>query len=309
MTTRTEEIRAGSPPPRSRRPWILAVILVLVLLGGLLATVVVARHDRSSALAELRVRDTVVSVAAKGASLARGAEGQSLHVGDVVQTDGQGQAQVDYFDGSLTRLDSDTRFVIRELSNGRGGRRISLDVKAGRTWNRVVRLSSSNDRYEVHMANAVATVRGTTFVVDCRKAPKCFVIAVEDTTHVKSEDGTEMDVADGDCVVLNADGSMEECSPAARKHLVGDEWFKSMQIEDELIGLPTVTLSPSPSPSPTEEPPFVPRRAPPPTATPTRTLPPLPTDNPNETPHPSHTPLGTPNPTAPPPTPSGTPST
>src|SRR5439155_16104901 len=134
---------------------------------------------------------------------------QTLSVGDVVQTDSSGQAQVDYFDGSLTRLDSDTRFVIETLQKGPNGRHISLDVKAGRTWNRVARLTSSNDRYEVHMANAVATVRGTTFIADCRThAPRCFIIGIEDTTHVKSEDGSELDVSDGDCVELTPDGGL-----------------------------------------------------------------------------------------------------
>jgi FecR-like protein len=304
MTTRTQELRTSAPPPRRRRPWLIALVLVLVLIAGLLVTAVVARQG-DEALAELRVRDTDVQVAAKGAGLAKGAEGQSLTVGDVVQTDNSGQAQVDYFDGSLTRLDVNTRFLIRELSNGPSGRKISLDVKAGRTWNRVVRLSSTSDRYEVHMANAVAVVRGTTFIVDCRVQP-CAIGAVEDTTHVVSEDGSEVDASDGDCYVLTEDGGIEPCDKATRKRVMGGSWVKMNKAEDELIGLPPVETE-SPSPSPTEEAPaFVPRRAPAPTPTPRRTLPPLPTDDPNATPNPSETPFGS-TPEPPPPTPPATP--
>jgi hypothetical protein len=121
----TQEDEPGLP----RR--VLVILLTLGLIGAVIAVLLVTQTD-NRALAELRVREDRVSVKATGADFKRGTEGQGLVAGDTVRTDPDGQAQIDYFEGSQTNLDVDTTLVIGALLNESGARSVSLDHTKGR---------------------------------------------------------------------------------------------------------------------------------------------------------------------------------
>lgn len=215
---------------RRRRPRVGLILAVLAVLSVIVAAVVVSRQQ-DKPLAELRIRDRQVSVKAQR-DFVPGVEGQALDRGDAVRTNEDGQAQVDFFDGSITRLDASTTFVVRELEDGPQGRTISLRLDAGRTWNRVERLTSSEDRYEVSGGNAVATVRGTTFIADGRQAPIWYYIGQEGETEVTAPPDLKFVLGRNECVRVDEDG-MRECTDHEFDELM-DDWVRENQGLDAL---------------------------------------------------------------------------
>ena len=75
-------------------------------------------------LANLKVTADNVQVKQKGKSTFVAAkDGLALKQGDTLKTDATGRAEIDYTDGSLTRLASSTVFTISKLTNERAAAR------------------------------------------------------------------------------------------------------------------------------------------------------------------------------------------
>ena len=74
-------------------------------------------------LANLKIQAAAVTIKPSGKTKYVAAkDGQALRQGDALKTDAAGKAEIDYTDGSLTRLGSSTEFTITKLTNDRGGR-------------------------------------------------------------------------------------------------------------------------------------------------------------------------------------------
>src|SRR5215813_10900010 len=85
-----------------------------------------------------------VSVLKKGeGSFTKGKTNEKVAIGDTIQTDATGLAQIKYKDGSLTRLNHGTIFTLDKLVNTTGKRQVEGTVSTGETWNRVQKLSES----------------------------------------------------------------------------------------------------------------------------------------------------------------------
>ncbi len=292
---RTEEITEmfDAPPPRSRFRRYIVAFLALVSVAGIVAIAIVAR-SAPDALAEVRVRDDTVGVRHGSGDYIAASEGENLGAGDVVRTDGTGQAQIDLFDGSLMRLDGETEVAVRELVDRPEGHAVAFELSGGRVWNRVAELTSEGDRFEVRMGNAVARVRGTTFMVDCRTKSTCYVVGVSGSTVVESSGGEQRTVADGGCVVAS-ESALSVCDE--KKLGLIDGWVKENLADDEQLALERAAATPqapevTTAPSSTRAPDPVSR--PIPTATPTPTAKPTPTPTPKETAEPTTRPKRTP---------------
>lgn len=152
-----------------------------------------ASPDRpANSLAELAVIDTLVDVRPAGTdSFEPGDEGQPLAVGDSIRTNTEGFGEVNYFDGSVTRVSQDAEFTMVALSNDEGDRRVETRLDSGTSWSRVERLSGSEGAYSVDTPVALATATGTAFVVDCTDLPTtCTFWATEGTVTLTAEDGS-----------------------------------------------------------------------------------------------------------------------
>src|SRR5438309_438208 len=88
--------------------------------------------------------------------------GQIVGAGDTVQTGAASKAALTYGDGSVTRLDSDTKIAV---SSRRAGAALntSLQQSAGLTWNQVKRLVGGSTFKVGGPNSAVAEARGTRF--------------------------------------------------------------------------------------------------------------------------------------------------
>ncbi len=189
---------------RFRRERALTLLIVALLFsgasacggGGQSAGDGVSGGDK--ALATLNVLSPNVSTA-KGdqGSFAAAESGESLAQGDRVQTDAAGLAEVAYFDGSWQRVENQTMLTLTELVDIEGGQVVRTGLDQGRAWQRVQKLTSDGDSFQVDTPVAVGSVRGTEFSIDCSPQPVACTFAVVDGV-------VALALSDGSTVTLNA---------------------------------------------------------------------------------------------------------
>jgi hypothetical protein len=147
---------------------------------------------KSAALANLKITGDQVSIKHKGQTTFTPAkDGAALRQGDTIKTDATGTAEIDYTDGSLTRLSVSTVYTLSKLTNERGGRQTQGTLSVGETWNRAAKVSETGS-FEVKAGGTTAAVEGTAFVVTCTPTStvqqvSCTVTAVVDNVKVDSD--------------------------------------------------------------------------------------------------------------------------
>jgi hypothetical protein len=156
-----------------------------------LAPPAVAKTANTTTLANLKVTKPQVSVRHKAKSgFSAAKDGQALQQGDTIKTDADGRAEIDYTDGSVTRLGGATVFTISKLTNDRGGRQTQGTLSVGETWNRAAKVSETGS-FEVKAGGTTAAVEGTAFVVTCTPQSTgqvtCTITAVVDHVNVNSD--------------------------------------------------------------------------------------------------------------------------
>jgi hypothetical protein len=246
LSDRTEALEAPRGGFRARR---LGVIALSIGVVAVLVAVGVVASGKKGALAQLRVRGGTVEVDHGAKGFVRASDGSDVALGDIVRTQKGAQAVVDYFDGSVTRLDESSRIAIRKLDDAKDGRHIEFAIDTGRIWDRVKDATSSGDHFAVHLSNVTVSGTGATFLTDCRRSDACYVVAFDGTTHVASP-SDQVDLNPGDCEQIAPDGSLTTCD-ASRLGLV-DEWVRSNLAEDQELVTPSGSPTPAPTPSPSE---------------------------------------------------------
>jgi LPXTG-motif cell wall-anchored protein len=166
---------AGPPTPRK---------------GGHSTTTTTAKPgatNKSNATAKLVVKpDSIghVSVQAAGSSrFSPGTDGEALHVGDTVRTDGVGRAEIDYSSDAYTRLGATTTFTIKKLTDNQGNRQVNGSLDAGQTWNRTAALTQSQS-FQQDGGGTTAAVAGTAFVLSCPSPTTCTFTGVVDNVNL-----------------------------------------------------------------------------------------------------------------------------
>ncbi len=168
-----------------------------LLVVGVLALGAVALNatavGAAETLANLKVTADSVQIKQKGKSTFVDAkDGMALKQGDTIKTDATGLAEIDYTDGSLTRLANSTVFTISKLTNEKGGRQTQGTLSVGETWNRAAKVSETGS-FEVKAGGTTAAVEGTAFVAKCvpksdgSQAVDCTFTAVVDDIKVGSD--------------------------------------------------------------------------------------------------------------------------
>jgi len=191
----TQRTNARVATQRGRLCRILAVAALCVatlLAVGAPAGAKIAAKSSDKALATLKVTSDGVTVKKKGAAdYAAAKDGQALSQGDSIKTDASGTAEIDYTDGSLTRLSPATIFTLTKLTNDKGGRQTQGTLSVGETWNRAAKVSETGS-FEVKAGGTTAAVEGTAFVVSCTptgtaQQVTCTITAVVDNVDVASD--------------------------------------------------------------------------------------------------------------------------
>ena len=177
--------------------------------------------------ATLAIRDEAAQVRQARHAFRKAVDGQDLALGETVRTNGTGFVQIDYPDGSLTRIDSDATFTLRSLERTKQAQRVVAQLDGGRMWSRVERITSSEGRYEVDTQVATASVRGTAFDVDCRD-PKgsCTFSVADGTVSVDPRHDRPVVLHRGESLTVSADGTVVDAPRGSRADLDQDPWIR-----------------------------------------------------------------------------------
>lgn len=202
----------------------------LSAVGLVLFLVTAAACARSSggteATAELRILAGTVEVQVGSADFSPATEGQVLQAGYTIRTGTDGRAAIEYFDGSVTRLDHDTTFTITTLEildNADESKVIEGEQESGSTYSRVVTLTDSASRFDVSTPTATASVQGTVYAMILNPDGTTTVAVVEGEVSVQTS-GIAASVFTGLMVIVQPDGTVGEPIPIP-PDLLGADWI------------------------------------------------------------------------------------
>ena len=189
----------------------LAIVAVMALAacgGG-------GSSDVASAV--LRVHAGSVDVDA-GDGFSPGSDGQVLGQGTTVRTGADGRASIEWFDGSVTRLDFGTTFTILTMEHLDGdGKVIEAEQTSGNTYNRVTELTGSASRFDIDTPTATASVQGTIYAVLLNADGSTTIAVIEG-----SVDSNGTIVAEGTYVTVDAEGNVSDPQPIPADLIDGD---------------------------------------------------------------------------------------
>ena len=141
----------------------ISITAVFVLALLLVGAVLIFSGGTASAkqFATLRLLGGQVAVQRGNGAFETGEDGTSLREGDTVQTGPDGRASIEYFDGSLTRLDVDTSFTLvtlETLSDAEASRVIEGSQAGGNSYHRVAERVDAQSRFEIETPTATASL-------------------------------------------------------------------------------------------------------------------------------------------------------
>lgn len=208
---------------RRLRILVWSVALVATIVAALLIT---AGPATAKQFATLDVLGGTVDVRAAGAeAFHAGAHGDTLRVGDIVRTASDGRAEIEYFDGSVTRLDFDTEFTLEELTSQGSSKDIVGTQSGGNTFNRVTHLTDSQSRFEVDTPTATASVKGTAFAVRVDELGTSDIWVVEGVVMAVLDDGMRVKVHSGRGITIDPDGTSDGVYVLTDAQL-GEDWLE-----------------------------------------------------------------------------------
>ncbi|HVL91547.1 MAG TPA: FecR domain-containing protein, partial [Actinomycetota bacterium] len=214
----------------------------IVAAAGAFSILMAVRPANAQQLATLKVLSGSVSVSVQGAAVAAATDGMSVKAGDVVETGDPGRAVVRYFDGSETRLDSNTRFEVRELHtlpNKAQSKVIRGKQTKGATFNRIVKLTDSQSRVQTEAPTSTASVRGTAYS-GTSNADGTFTWRVfEGAIKVTDSFGKSVIVKAGQGVIVDEDGRLLEVYDLSDEELQA-EWVTFNNCKLDGMGCPQV---------------------------------------------------------------------
>ena len=113
--------------------------------------------------------------------------GDELENGTVVGVRKEALANIYFPDGSVARLDSETRLVVEagEFNPKNNNLNVQLNLLWGRVWSKVITVLTPESTWEVKTTNAVAVVRGTAFGVEYVEEGKSNIVGYENKVAVK----------------------------------------------------------------------------------------------------------------------------
>lgn len=130
------------------------------------------------------ITDTATVVSTQGTT-AKLYTGDEVAVGSNIKTDAKGIVIVHFSDGSFAKLDSNSSITITEASyeDSSGTSNVHVTLNTGTLWSKVLDLVGINSSWQVETSNAVATVRGTSFMTSITKG-KTKVVGIENKVAV-----------------------------------------------------------------------------------------------------------------------------
>ncbi len=170
-------------PMRRRLVWLLAAVMLLSP-GSSASAEKPAVPPKASVV--FRVSGVLTKKSRKGKKVKRillpAFVQTALKPGDEVRTHARSRAEVRLGDGVLVRLKENTIFKIVRLKSSKDAFHVSLRLLGGKILLKVAKSLGQGFRVKVRTPTAVATVRGTMFIVDAQ-ASKTEIKVLEGIVH------------------------------------------------------------------------------------------------------------------------------
>ncbi|TMD80308.1 MAG: FecR domain-containing protein [Chloroflexi bacterium] len=200
----------------------LVVVIVLVAAGIVTLGVIASADTTVGAVLTTFVPDA--SVAHSGGSFSSAASGTFVQPGDSVKTDAKGRAQIQFPDGTITRLANNTQIAINSSHFAKDGHvhDISVTDKLGRTLNSVQKLVGGAT-FQVVGNTTTASVRGTLFEVLVNGDGTVVKVAAMQQVETQTTPGTEQDFTGG----LLHNGQVQQFTYAFAAPSAGGSDFKA----------------------------------------------------------------------------------
>ena len=173
--------------------------------------------------ATLRLLGGQVAVQRGNGAFETGQDGTSLREGDTVRTGGDGRASIEYFDGSLTRLDFDTSFTLvtlETLGDASASRVIESSQAEGNSYHRVAELTNAQSRFEIETPTATASVDGTGYALLVDEGST--TIAVTEGVVTARGSTASVEIPAGEMAVVGTDGVVGPIQAIPSELLDGD---------------------------------------------------------------------------------------
>lgn len=193
---------------QTRLVGIVAVGVALLVGAGLL--VFTGDDDADEALATVQVTKGPVEVRPPGGAFDLVRETAGVSPGTGVRTGQDALAEIEYFDGSLSRIGPSTTYEVVELERAPGRTVVVGKLDIGETFHDVKELTGSGSRFEVRESNAIAAVRGTRFAARCLPPLPCGIAVVEGFVVVTGSSGQPVSVEAGNRVTIDDAGLLSE---------------------------------------------------------------------------------------------------
>lgn len=155
--------------------------------------------------ATLRLLDGQVAIQRGNGAFETGHDNMSLREGDTVRTGPDGRASIDYFDGSLTRLDFDTSFtlVTLETLGDAASKVIESSQAEGNSYHRVAEPTDALSRFEIETPTATTSVHGTGYALLVDEGSTTIAV-VEGVVTARGSAGP-VEIPAGEMAVVGAD--------------------------------------------------------------------------------------------------------
>jgi PKD repeat protein len=173
--------------------------------------------------ATLRLLAGQVAVQRGNGAFATGEDGMSLREGDTVRTGPDGRASIEYFDGSLTRLDFHTSFTLvtlETLGDPAASRVIESSQAEGNSYHRVAERADAQSRFEIETPTATAWVHGTGYALLVDEGST--TIAVVEGVVTARGSTRPVEIPEGEMAVVGTDGVVGPIQAIPSQLLDGD---------------------------------------------------------------------------------------
>ena len=158
---------AQQPRRRGGLRLIVTLVILVLIVGGALFWLSTAAQAATNESAVLTIFGGNASIAHNGGAYQPATSGTLVNVGDGVKTDATGRAAIQFPDGTITRLASNTEIVLTSAHFNKDGtpHDVTITQKLGRTLSNVQHLATGTYSYDVKAQSTTASVRGTEFEV------------------------------------------------------------------------------------------------------------------------------------------------
>lgn len=129
------------------------------------------------------------------------ATGDAIPSGTTIKTDATGKGSIYFSDGSSIKIEPNTVLKVSEgtYDSKSGTLKVKVTLDSGKIWNKITNLATPESHWEAKTGSAVATVRGTAFILEYTAKGETNVVTVEHNVSVTPLDpdtGEEMPGAD-----------------------------------------------------------------------------------------------------------------